>query len=482
MGQKDGSLMGTNVVSYAKARLMAMKSTIVSRANLSGMLGESFSGKRDTYAVLGYPRTLTFDNYRDKYIRQDIASRIVDAPAKASWALPPTVRENDDPKEETKFEAAWATLVKDLRIWHYLDRVDRLAGLGRYAVLLIGFGGSSDLETPVTANKNEVNFLSTFSEKTACVRKLVTDTTNPRFGLPESYDVDLSTELNDAKNVQSKRALNSKIIHSSRIIHVAEDLLEDEIFGKPRLERVYNLLDDLVKIAGGSAETFWQSADRGLQVELDKEMPFDADDKEALEEELDEYYHGLRRFVRTRGVQMNALGSDIADPRGHFSVTISLISGATGIPQRILLGSERGQLASGQDERAWAQRVRERQESFAEPMILRPLVDRFIEMGVLPEPKEYEIVWPDLTTLGEQGKAEIAERIAKSVKAVADQNEKVITTAEFRKHWLDLPAENSDLNTEPDPVPQMIMPPGVESDEAGEPDAEETDGDTTDDQ
>ncbi|KKK63628.1 hypothetical protein LCGC14_2992380, partial [marine sediment metagenome] len=127
--------MGTNVTSFAKARLMTMASTIVSRAKLSGMLGESFAGKRDTYAVLGYPKTLTFDNFRDKYVRQDIASRIVDAPAKASWALPPIVRENDDPKDITVFEKEWSGIVKSLKVFHYMERVDRLAGLGRYAVM-----------------------------------------------------------------------------------------------------------------------------------------------------------------------------------------------------------------------------------------------------------------------------------------------------------------------------------------------------------
>ncbi len=449
-----------NMKDIAVKRLKALKSTILSRAKLSGMLGESFKGKRDTYEVLGYPKTLTFDNFRDKYIRQDIASRIVDAPAKASWSLPPIVRENDDPKDITKFEEEWNEIVKSLKVFHYMERVDRLAGLGRYAVMLIGFGGSGDLERAVSTAKS-VNFLSTFSEKTACVQNLVDDLNDPRFGLPKTYTIDLSTELTDTGRTRAVQALNTKIVHWTRMIHVAEDLLEDEIFGRPRLERVYNLLDDLVKIAGGSAETFWQAADRGLHIDLDKDMPFDVDDEAALGDEIEEYYNNLRRWIRTRGATVKSLGSEIGDPRGHFNVNISLISGATGIPQRILLGSERGQLASGQDERAWAERIRERQQSFAEPMILRPFIDRLIEFDLLTEPKEgdYEVVWPDLTTLGETGKSEIAERIAKAVKAIAEQNDKVVTKAEFRERWLGLPAENPDLNDEPDPVPVMIAPP-----------------------
>ncbi len=444
-----------NMKDIAVKRLKALKSTILSRAKLSGMLGESFKGKRDTYEVLGYPKTLTFDNFRDKYIRQDIASRIVDAPAKASWALSPIVRENDDPEDITKFESDWSEIVKSLKVFHYMERVDRLAGLGRYAVMLIGFGGSGDLKNAVSTTDSG-NFLSTFSEKTACVQNLVDDLNDPRFGLPKTYTVDLSTELTDSGRTRAVQALNTKIVHWTRMIHVAEDLLEDEIFGRPRLERVYNLLDDLVKIAGGSAETFWQAADRGLHIDLDKDMPFDPDDEAALGDEIEEYYNKLRRWIRTRGATVKALASETSDPRGHFNVNISLIAGATGIPQRILLGSERGQLASGQDERAWAERIRERQQSFAEPMILRPFIDRLIEFELLTEPKggDYEVVWPDLTTLGETGKSEIAERIAKSVKAVAEQNNRVITIGEFRERWLGLPAANSDLNEEPVKPPE----------------------------
>lgn len=442
-------------------QLFNMASTIVSRANLSNMLGQQFGGKRDVYDVLGYRKQLTFDDFHDKYIRQDIASRIVDAPASASWATPPIVRENDDPKKETKFEKAWTQLVKDLRIWHYMERVDKLAGLGRYAVLFIGFDAGKNLERPVVDAKG-VNFLSVFSEKTACIKDLVEEVTNSRFGLPKQYTVDVSTDLSNVQNTQGNRSLSTKIIDNTRMIHVAEGLLENEIFGKPRLERVFNLLDDMIKVAGGSAEIFWQSADRGMQADIDKEMKFDADDEKALSAELDEYFHGLRRWVRTRGVSLSSLGGNVADPRGNFTVTISLIAGATGIPQRILLGSERGQLASGQDERSWAQRIKERQESFAEPMILRPFIDRLIEFKALPKPKDYEVVWPDLTSLGEQGKAEIAGKIAKAAKDIADQDERIITKAEFRKNWLDLPAENKDLKDGP------IVPPTGEDDEETE--------------
>ena len=108
-------------------------------------------------------------------------------------------------------------------------------------------------------------------------------------------------------------------------------------------------------------------------------------------------------------------------------------------------------------------------------MILRPFIDRLIEFNLLTEPKkgDYEVVWPDLTTLGETGKSEIAERVAKSVKAVAEQNNKVVTIGEFREKWLGLPAENSDLNDEPDPVPPAPGQESKDDDSAAETDSGE---------
>ena len=44
----------------------------------------------------------------------------------------------------------------------------------------------------------------------------------------------------------------------------------------------------------------------------------------------------------------------------------------------------------------WNKRVIKRQHDYVSPMVIRPLIDRLIEMGVLSEPKEYEIKWPSI--------------------------------------------------------------------------------------
>lgn len=419
------------------ANALAALSDIMMRAGLAARMGKQFGGLRDLYETLGYKLQLQYDDYYVKYDRQDISRRIVDAPASATWRNVPVVKEDDDENKDTAFEEAWKTLAKKLKVWHYLERTDRLAGIGRYAVLVIGVKNSGAMDTPLELGRlkspDDILFLATYSEKNAVINKWVTDTTNPRFGRPEQYQIDFAGDLR-AEGTLGFSATPQNV-HHSRVLHVADGLLEDEVMGRPRLKNVMNLLDDLAKVVGGSAEMFWRGAYKGLHADLRDGHEFaDGGDADKVSAEIDEYIHGLRRFIRTKGININSLGSDVASPQYHFEAILSLIAGATGIPKRVLLGAERGELASSQDETNWNAIIHERQLHFAEPLVLRPFIDRLIELGALPEPKDpYEIEWPNLFELDEKGKAEVAEKKASVVQKLAPfDTDTVVTREEIR--------------------------------------------------
>ena len=57
-----------------------------------------------------------------------------------------------------------------------------------------------------------------------------------------------------------------------------------------------------------------------MQIDVDKDMELNSDDADDLTEEVDEYQHGMRRFIRTRGITIENLGSDVADPKNTFDV------------------------------------------------------------------------------------------------------------------------------------------------------------------
>jgi hypothetical protein len=422
-----------------------MASGLIQRALLAFRAGLQFGGKRDLYEIFGYELRPKFEDYLGKYARQDIAGRIVDAPAQAVWRNPPEI------VASTEFKSAWDTLVKKNNIWYYLERTDRLAGIGLYSTMLVGFDDLGALDQPVSGAK-EILYLQPYGQTSADVLSFEDNSKSPRYNLPDMYMLKVADPahlLGITGTTASKTPSRKDVrVHHSRILHVAESILEDEVIGIPRLQRVYNLLDDLIKVVGGGSEMFWLNARQGMQLDIDKEMDLSVPDSQALADEVEEFQHQVRRFIRTRGVTMKNLGTSVADPRGQFEVIMALISGATGIPRRILLGSEAGQLASEQDRANWADRVDERRGSFAEPNILEPFIDVLHAAGILPQGSaDVEFVWPSAFHMSPLEAAQTSAQSARSVANLAKQGTKsnpmVITTIEEARVIAGLPAKGA---------------------------------------
>lgn len=420
--------------------LRTLAGIITERFRWFGTHGQTFDGKRNLYDALGYKKILFPLDYRSRYERNGVAQRIVETFPKACWRGGANLFEDEDPDTETAFEKAFDELEKQLHVWSVFERVDTLAGLGRYGIILIG--GPGELDTPLkSCSLKQLAYLTPLSEEDAIAEDLDTDPKSKRFGLPQRYAVRRLTNA-----VMSTSSLSRKV-HFSRVIHVPDGVLDEPIFGKPRLQGVWNLLDDLEKITGGGAEAFWKRGDAGIQLELDPEVEFGTEEKAALETEIEKYTHGLERIFRTRGIKANRLGSDVADFKGPASAIFDQLSAATGIPQRILMGSERGELASSTDRSNFNDQVSDRRHNFCENVVIRPFIERLIELGTLPEPEQYAPDWPDLNKLDESKRAAIAVQIS-SVNTAFDG--KVITAEEMRERYLDLPPLTDDQQAELD--------------------------------
>jgi hypothetical protein len=415
----------------------------ISRAALAQRLMTTHGGQRQLWEVLGYPQELTYEHFLARVRRGDLAKRIVWAYPAATWRPPPDVWETPDDTDLTPFEAAWQELTKRLAVWDTLERVDRLAQIGRYAVLLLNVAGQPDLAQPLqplpSLNAHALLSLTPYSERYAEIAGLNTNPASPDFGRPEWYRLDLSRGVH-----LPSQPVMKPLVHASRIIHVAQDLLEDEVYGLPRLEPVWNRLQDVDKVAGGAAEMFWLGALRGLVASLKEGYSFDDATLDGLSAEIDEFVHQLRRWVRAEGVEIKELSSQVASPKDHFDVLIDCIASATGIPRRMLTGSERGELASTQDKENWNARVMEYRVTTPETRILRPLIDRLIALRILPEPAQpYVIAWPDLQAKSESEKATIAQGWAAAIATYAGPGlaPTVVPEGEFRDKILGLPAE-----------------------------------------
>ena len=391
-------------------------SSMLSRMNLASLFTSGHEGSRDYYTVFGYKKELMYNDLLVKYQRQGIASRIVEAPAQAIWDNPPNITSNDP-----KWDEAWQRLITKNGLWEALYRTDKLCGLGRYSCLFIGTNGQwKPGEAPVAApNRDlaEVIYFQAYSQNTADIQSLESDPTSAQYMMPKLYT--LYPFKQDTQTIPIKLPTGSPpaiIAHHSRILHVAENTLENSILGQPRLERVFNDLDDLLKVAGGTSETYWLTSNRGMQVDVDKDMDLSAEDATDLSDEINEYHHQLRRFIRTKGVKINNLGSEVPDPKNTFEMLVALISGATGIPRRILIGSEAGQLASDQDRANWADRIQSRRKHFVEPTVLYPLIALLTNLRVLPSSPSLTITidWPEAFILSPLERAQEAAQHARS--------------------------------------------------------------------
>ena len=425
-------------------QLKMLSSALLARKQFAQSLGYQFNGQRSLYDVLGYKTELTFDDFIAAYDRGDIAARIVDAKPESTWRRKPVVSNDSDPKKFTPFEVAWAQLAAKRRVFHYLERADKLAGVGEYGVILIGTSDvrkPDDMARPMAKLKSidNVLYLTPCTQQSAEISTIDNNPGSERFGLPMTYTV--TTDSNDGSVSRS-----SKIeVHWSRIIHIAEGLRENDIYGTPRLKAVYNRLDDVNKIAGGSAETFWQAAKRIMVLEA-KEGFSAVDDDDALTTMMDELVHGLRRVIDLQGYESKVLETSDVRPDESFRVSLALISSATGIPQRILLGSEQGKMASTQDEVNWNGRIADRQINFAEPIILRPFIDRLITAGALPRSEtDYIITWPSLFELSDKEKAQVGLLKARSLAQYVgkggenlDAMQALVPIEEFRSEFMNL--------------------------------------------
>lgn len=379
------------------------------RARLANVASKTFGSRRDLYKTLGYQRQLYPIDYRSRYMRNEIANRIVKARPLATWRGGCEVVEDLDPtkENETAFEQAFVDLDNRLKIWDTFKRADILAGIGRYAVILLG--GPGELDQPMeSCSADDLAYLTPYSEEDATIERFEVDRHNPRYGKPVFYNIK-RTQMSAANAVDSFGV--GKRVHYSRIIHVADGLLDDQIYGEPRLQCIWNVLDDIEKVRGGGAEAFWRRADKGIQFDIDPTLDVDQPAKDKMATMIDEYEHDMRRYLMTRGMTIKELGSDVADFKSPVESLMSLVSVGCGIPQRVLMGSEQGKLAAKQDRANWDNQITDRQRDYAGPCIVRPFTDRLIELGTLPTPTTtgyYDVSWSSIITMDDEQKADIA--------------------------------------------------------------------------
>jgi hypothetical protein len=405
--------------------LMQVITDVLSRNGLANRMGYSYKDKRKLYESLGYPEEtdLTFDYYYKKYVRNEIARAVIDRPIDKTWSGNLMVVEEGKVKEESTLAKAWTKLNNQFKAKKRLNRADKLCHLGNYSLLLFGFDDvkkPEDFKTPANGKK-KLLYLRPIAESEVSFDVFEENTANPRYGQPKFYKIKVgSVQSLTSSGVNTKltpTSLSEITVHHSRVLHFVANSLTNETVGEPYLKSIINRLIDIEKILGGDAEMFWRGARPGYTATEKEDYELDDTAKEALYSELDKYEHDLRRFITARGVDIKALEQQVADPLNHLDIQFQAISGRTGIPKRILVGSERGELSSVQDQDQWLSLIKSRQEEFAEVDMFRPFIDKCMEHELLPKFEEYDVMWEDIFALNEKDKAAIGKQRADALNA-----------------------------------------------------------------
>lgn len=452
------------------------------RMRFAQRAGLQYGTDRYIYRVAGYvPQgSLTFSDYWAKYDRQDVAGRIVDMPAKKTWRATPEIVELDARGEPvpgaTEFTRAVEQLFERVKMWRMLERVDRLSGIGRYGLLLFGVRGVSDQEmrTPLTrvSGPDDIVWVGARHEGSVSIQSWVEDTGDPAYGMPELYAIEMSAVMVGAGSQAPNQTM---VVHRSRVVHIAEDPLEDDVYGRPRLKRCMNLFNDMEKVTAATGESYWQLADRILLMSIDPNAKVDATGRQKLTEAIEEMMHDLRRHLVAQGLDGRWLESTPPDPTAAATMYMMLIGATAGIPYRVLFGNTTGERASTEDLKAWMGTIGERIETYASPDILRRVIDRLIEMGALPRPRHgYLDVWPPLWETPELEAAETNLAVARAAQAmtpVGGDPTALVTIDEDGRVKL-IPRAEGDESPFDIPEPDEGEPGTPVEDDEGEPAAE----------
>jgi hypothetical protein len=455
----DGASLGMTSNSRTNFVRSLVANRIVSRAALSRVMnGDVLDDWDELDEECRYPSHISMEMYKKIYYRDPYANRAVGFFSRECWALCPNVYETEkvESKKATPFEKGYKKLAEVLNLESVFGAFDEKAGIGYYSLLLIGFSDNSKLSQPVKGidengdptgrkkKKLKINYLTHFDCTQAKILERNTNRKSKRFGLPTFYGITMA-DPEDQLDGKDGTDYKEHKVHWSRVIHCPSDG-GNLVWGPPRLQCIFNNLLNIRKILGGSAEMFWKGGFPGMAFEIPADLAGEVElDKKELEKEITKYYRRLKRYLALDGVVAKPLNPNIADPDSAVDVQVTAICVALGIAKRMFMGTEEARLASLTDAEGTNRRVHRRQNVYCVPFILRPFIDRCIATGVLPEPEQVIIKWPDVYSVGEKDRASITKDLVAALAQYTQSGaQQIFPELQFFTMIMDLTSEQAE--------------------------------------
>jgi len=444
-------------------------SSLPNRGNFGTLQGMGFDGDRDLYDSVGWNKEISLETYLS-YYKRGVGRTVVNIKPDYTWNGRIGLREKG--KVNSDLTLQWDKLERQFGITNIFNKADKLAGILQYSVILMGLddNNASEPDKPVPLQTDEEGipekrnllFLKVYRQDHADILEIDGNVSSPRFGKPVTYQIDtLQSETTNASVTPTNGLVvedsngntgvkpipnNVKTIDvdATRVVHIAENILEGEIYGTPRQEACMNYLQDLDKITGGSGEMYWRGALPGWFFSVDPTADYVQDDIDAMDTQIDNMLLGLERYIKAQGVTPTPLAPQISDPRPFVDTQYQGISATTRIPMRILIGSESGELASTQDADAWDSEIDSRRNLDCERWV-RDLVDRFMAYGILNKVQDYEVVWPSINAQNEEQQSKIALNLSLALKnyTTSLNPDRVMPREEFLTRILMVPEDEA---------------------------------------
>lgn len=390
------------------------------RLQMGQMLGVSHDNQRDIYSIYGYPRKISFNDMWLYSRRHGIANRITHGVAKSCWRDGFELFEDSEDDSGQVLEDELNKLKKS-GLNKAIEQADILNRIGKFSVLFIGVPDGKDPKEPlgkVSGGKLDQVYFKAFAYDGIQITQQVTDAKDPRFGLPEMYQVQKISRGDLEKDTQQ----SSMQVHWTRIVHINEEALDSDIEGMGQLEPIFNRILDLDKTTGGAAEAYFRNARGKIAYEIDKDFAptllKDQGAKDAFDKGAKEFTNQWKDFVVASGAKVSSIDTPQYTPKDTVLAALWEISGYSGIAIRILTGEGAGQLAGSEDQLSYNALISGRQFVFCGPVIVFGALQILQNAGMIDLPEDYDIRFPVQQAVTEAQESEINNKKADTISKI----------------------------------------------------------------
>lgn len=351
--------------------------------------GDMFAGSRvNLLKSFDRVRTVSAGHALGEYQRNPFAYAVVEQLVEATWAAPPEIGDGEG-SVDGALESFVNEHLDDVEFWRAVETVDRRSLIaGDAAGILVIGDDEDDLAQPV-GNLSGMGGIEAIRGVTPAWKESLT---------PGGLDADGRVEV---WNYATSSGRNIRI-HADRVFWFSEARSAN---GTGPIKRCYDVLFDIRKLLGSTAELWWRKAAAKVFLKLYPDQSADEMNNDRVGNApgstaaarlvgmVKASNRGITPVISAQMVEDAKLlepASGNSDP--DFMTHVKALSAGSGVPLRRLLGNEEGKLAGDQDEDIWADRIASRRRRVVEPAI-RDLLKRFAEWGILPSGRRFAVVW-----------------------------------------------------------------------------------------